>query len=138
MSSAGGEGKKFCTVVNCMDGRVQDPVSAYCRERFRVDFVDTVTEAGPSLLLSRRQESEAVRSILRRVEVSLAEHGSRGIVVVGHHDCAGDPSPMEEQLVSLEQAASFLHKCFGGVEVVALWVGEDWQVREAAVRAPRD
>ena len=135
MDSAEGGRKEFCTVVNCMDGRVQEPVGAFCRKRFRVSFVDTVTEAGPSLLLSRRQGSEEARSILRRVEVSVAGHGSRGIAVVGHHDCAGNPAPMEEQIASLREAVSLLHESFSGVEVIALWVDEEWQVREVAARS---
>jgi len=138
MNSAEGGRREFCTVVNCMDGRVQDPVGAYCRKRFRVSFVDTVTEAGPCLLLSCRQGSEAARSILRRVEVSVAEHNSQGIAVVGHHDCAGNPAPMEEQIASLRTAVSFLHERFSGVEVIALWVDEEWRVREVAARPPGD
>ena len=130
--------REFCTVVNCMDGRVQDPVAAYCRKRFGVSFVDTVTEAGPSLLLSRRQGSEAARSILKKVKVSVAEHGSRGIAVVAHHDCAGYPAPMEEQVSSLLKTVSLLHENFGSVEVIALWVDEEWQVREVAARTPGD
>jgi carbonic anhydrase len=130
--------REFCTVVNCMDGRVQDPVGVYCRKRFGVSFVDTVTEAGPSLLLSRRQESEAARSILRRVELSVGEHGSQGVAVVGHHDCAGNPAPMEEQVASLREAVALLQESFSGVEVIALWVDEEWQVREVAARTPGD
>ena len=38
----------FCTVVNCMDGRVQLPVIRYLQERFEVPYVDSITEVGPS------------------------------------------------------------------------------------------
>ena len=37
----------FCTVVNCMDGRTQSPVNDHLRNRNQVEYVDTITEAGP-------------------------------------------------------------------------------------------
>ena len=37
----------FCTVVNCMDGRVQLPVIRYLQDRIEVLYVDSVTEPGP-------------------------------------------------------------------------------------------
>lgn len=129
---------EFCTAVTCMDGRVQEPVAAYCRERFQAKYVDTVTEAGPSLILAQQGHPETVESIVRRVEISMGEHSSSGIAVVGHHDCAGNPAPEEEQVDSIRKAVAFLHQRFGGAEVIGLWVGEDWQVREVAARAPRD
>jgi len=32
----------YCTVINCMDGRVQLPVIKYLKERFDVDYVDSI------------------------------------------------------------------------------------------------
>ncbi len=77
---------RFCTVVNCMDGRVQLPVIRYLQNRFAVDYVDSVTEAGPNLLLARRRDADAVASILRRVRLSVERHGSVAINLVGHHE----------------------------------------------------
>ena len=42
----------FCTVISCIDGRVQLPVITYLQNRFGVKFVDNVTEAGPVGVLS--------------------------------------------------------------------------------------
>jgi len=62
---------KFCTVVNCMDGRVQLPVNSFLEERFRADYVDTVTEAGPNSILAERYISTLVESIIDRVRISV-------------------------------------------------------------------
>lgn len=121
-----------------MDGRVQEPVAAYCRERFQAKYVDTVTEAGPTFYLAQQGHPETVESIVRRVRISIEEHSSSGIAVVGHHDCAGYPAPEKEQIDSIREAVAALRRRFGGAEVIGLWVGEDWQVREVSARAPRD
>ncbi len=36
----------FGTVINCMDGRTQEPVACWLKERYHLDFVDTITEPG--------------------------------------------------------------------------------------------
>ena len=46
---------KFYTVINCMDGRVQLPVIKYLQKRFNVEYVDSITEAGPNLVLSEHK-----------------------------------------------------------------------------------
>ena len=123
----------FCTVVNCMDGRVQLPVNAFLRERFGAPFVDTVTEPGPNRILGAPDEADAAlaESVLKRVDISVRKHGSRGIAVAGHHDCAGNPSPKQEQLRQLEAAVRLLRSRFPEAEVLGLWVDPDWRVSEA-------
>ncbi|MCK4916316.1 MAG: hypothetical protein KAS89_09095, partial [Candidatus Eisenbacteria sp.] len=78
----------FCTVVNCMDGRVQLPVIRYLQNRFKVLYVDSVTEAGPVRSLAKPADETVSQSILRRVAVS-RKHGSKVVAVVAHDDCAG-------------------------------------------------
>ena len=46
------EDKKFATAISCMDGRVQDPISRYIKEKFNVDYVDTITEPGPNKIIA--------------------------------------------------------------------------------------
>lgn len=122
----------FCTVINCMDGRVQDPVNRYLRERFGVDYVDVITSAGPV----RRVASGNDDPLMRRVDVSVLKHGSRGIAVVAHHDCAGNPRGEEDQRGQLRQAVSRLAESYPGLPVLGLWVDEHWVVSEALVREP--
>ena len=43
---------KFCTAVNCMDGRVQLPVISYMMDRFGADCVDVISEPGPNRIIA--------------------------------------------------------------------------------------
>ncbi|NLP06052.1 hypothetical protein GX411_08905 [Candidatus Fermentibacteria bacterium] len=120
----------FCTVVNCMDGRVQLPVIRYLQKRFNVKYVDSITEAGPNLIMAGQADRTVVESILNRVRISVEKHASVGIGLVGHHDCAGNPAKEEEQLRQLIDGVAFLRFHHGGIPVVGLWVDADWQVKE--------
>lgn len=120
----------FCTVVNCMDGRVQIPVSNYLRDRFGVENVDTVTEAGPNRIVGTQSSYVLLESILDRVKISVRHHGSVGIAIVGHHDCAGNPASEAVQLEHIASAVKYLGERFKELPVIGLWVDGTWQVVE--------
>jgi len=119
----------FCTVVNCMDGRVQLPVNAYLREHFGVAYVDTVTEPGPNGILAAGTDSDRIESILHRIRLSIEHHQSVGLAVAGHHDCAGNPVPKAEQIDDTRAAIDLLHQRFPDLPMVGLWVDENGQVQ---------
>ncbi len=121
----------FYTAVNCMDGRVQLPVIEYLMARHGVRHVDMITEPGPVRILADDEESS--RSIEKRISISLEAHGSAGVVVVAHADCAGNPLGREAQLGQLRKAVSKLAERFPGVPVRGLWVGADWEVEETGI-----
>ena len=120
--------KTFCTVINCMDGRVQLPVNKFLKMYFKAEFVDTITEPGPILILSKQTNKKLVNSILRRTEISVLSHKSKGIAVVGHYDCLGNPSKKKEQIVQIKKAIKFLKKRFSEKEIIGLWVNKKWEV----------
>ena len=120
----------FCTVVNCMDGRIQLPVIEYLQERFKVDYVDSITEPGPNLILARQNDIGIVESIFNRVKISVENHGSVGIAVVGHFNCAGNPAPKEQQAEHTLDAIRCVKCRYGDLEVIGLWVDENWKVSE--------
>jgi hypothetical protein len=113
-----------------MDGRVQIPVIRYLQERFAADFVDVISEPGPNRILSEDSDISAVESIERRIEISVENHGSVGIAVVGHHDCAGNPSSTAEQNQHTTAAVLRIRSSFPHIPVVGLWVGDNWEVIE--------
>lgn len=123
-----GDSGGFCTAINCMDGRTQTPVNEFLAKYFGVAYVDAVTEPGPIRILSEQSNSQLVNSILERVRISVDTHGSVGIGIVAHYDCAGNPVARDEQLVQLRSAVTFIRSSFDGVRVVGLWLGEDWKV----------
>jgi hypothetical protein len=124
--------KKFATVVNCMDGRVQDAVNDYLRKTYHVDFVDTITEAGPVAALANASENaEIVKSVQKRVEVSTDKHFSHLVAVVAHHDCAGNPVDDAEQILQLAAALETIKSMAAHrAKCVGLWVDEKWRVNE--------
>ena len=119
----------FCTAINCMDGRVQLPVINYLMRYFEADYVDSVTETGPNLILAEQKNEALIQSIITRVKVSVEKHKSVGIAVVGHNDCVGNPAQKEEQFTHLEKSVEVLSQYFN-VPIVALWVDENWKVHK--------
>ncbi|MDT8898370.1 hypothetical protein QYE77_08835 [Thermanaerothrix sp. 4228-RoL] len=120
----------FCAAINCMDGRVQQPVIRFLQARFGVPFVDMITEPGPSLILADRSNAVKVQSILERLAISIHNHAAVGIAVVAHHDCAGNPAPREVQIAHLQEAVRFLKTHSEARPILALWVDETWSVTE--------
>ncbi len=120
---------KFCTAINCMDGRVQLPVINYLQKRFQADYVDSITEPGPNLILAKKDNKTLVQSIISRVQISVEKHHSVGIAIVGHYDCAGNPAGKEEQLLHLEDSIDLLRQYFN-IAVITLWVDENREVHE--------
>ncbi len=120
----------FYTVVNCMDGRVQLPVINYIMDRFGVDYVDSITEPGPNRLMAQDADSVIVKGILEKIGISLNRHKSRGVALVGHYDCAGNPSNKGDQIKQLQKAMTIVKKEFPDIHVIMLWVNNDWEVEE--------
>lgn len=120
----------FYTAINCMDGRVQMPVINYLTAHFKVDHIDSVTEAGPVFYLAEKTNSEQTKSILRRTDISIKNHKSRGIAVVAHYDCAGNSADEQKQKEQLAQAVRFLTGRYPKIEITGLWVDSNWSVNE--------
>ncbi len=121
---------KFCTSINCMDGRVQLPIIEYLKNKFRVDYVDMITEAGPNRVIAEQSNAGLLNSIFERIKISIEKHGSKQIAVAGHFDCAGNPKVKDEQLVETLKAVEFLKSEFEDVEIIGLWVDENGSVSE--------
>jgi hypothetical protein len=113
-----------------MDGRVQLPVIRYLQQRFGVSYVDSITEAGPTLILAKKENTALVQGILRRLKVSLDKHNSVGIAIVGHEDCAGNRAPYDEQLAHIRDSVQFLRSQYEDAKVIGLWVDGNWRVHE--------
>ena len=121
---------QFYTVVNCMDGRVQLPVIRYLRKKFDVEYVDSITEAGPNRILAEGADPRTVEAILARVQISVERHRSAGIAIAGHADCAGNPAPEATQIRHIRAAVEFMQGHYPRLPVTGLWVDENWQVHE--------
>ncbi|HUU50048.1 MAG TPA: carbonic anhydrase [Nitrospinota bacterium] len=121
---------RFYTVINCMDGRVQLPVIRYLQKRFNVEYVDSITEAGPNLILSEEKSITSIQSILERLKISIEHHNSVGVAIVGHHDCAGNPAPQNDQIIHIQKAIQFLRQQYENIEIIGIWIDKNWEVHE--------
>ena len=125
----------FVTAINCMDGRTQEPVAAWLKQTYGADYVDTITEPGPDLILAGG-DSGLIDSIHTRLRISVEKHGSRVVAVVAHDHCAGNPVDKTEHLRMLDQSMQRVLEWGFPVTVVGLWVdGDNWQVEKIAERA---
>ena len=112
----------FGTVINSMDGRTQDAANSFLRRRFAVDFVDSITEAGPIRNLAEGAPEATLAGIRARLGVSIEGHGSRQVAVVAHEDCAGNPVGKEIQMVQLDRSLRLVREWFPGVDAIGLWI----------------
>lgn len=119
----------FYTAINCMEGRAQEPIINFIKEEYNVLFVDMITKAGPVKMLSDPSRNN-IETIISCIEISLEKHKSRGIAIVAHHDCAGNPISDEKQKKSLKQAVAFLVNKYVNVSVCGLWVNKNWKVEK--------
>src|SRR6185436_19078103 len=71
----------FACAINCMDGRIQDAVKNYMKERYGVDHVDMVTEPGPNKILAANTSAEVIENIKKRVAVSVQHHGATAVAL---------------------------------------------------------
>ncbi len=120
----------FYTAINCMDGRVQLPVINYLKTRFKVNYIDMVTEPGPVIYLTEKIDSEQTKSIFLRTDISINNHKSTGIAIIAHHDCAGNPVDDQIQISQLTLAAGFLASHYPNIDIIGLWVDSKSSVTE--------
>ena len=126
----------FCTAINCMDGRVQLPTTAFLKERFDVDHVDMITEAGPNRMLGKLTDYNLLQSVIDRVRLSVEQHHSVGIAIVGHYDCAGNPAGKEEQTADTIAAVKRIRQhCsqYKDIPIIGLWIDKNWSVSEISM-----
>jgi len=117
----------FATAINCIDGRVQRPVSEWMRIQYSIDFIDTITQPGPEKTLT--QGPQAIIDVMCvNVGVSVSAHQSQIIAVAAHHGCAGNPVSDEEHQAQIRAACQVVAGWGLPVRVVGLWVNEWWQV----------
>jgi carbonic anhydrase len=117
---------EFAAVINCMDGRVQEPVNEWMKAYTGATYIDVITEAGPDKIMA--STATASRLILKRILVSRDNHHSKQIALVAHHDCAGNPGSKEQHLDHLQQSAKIMATWHLGMTILLLWVDENWKV----------
>ncbi len=119
---------KFGTAINCMDGRVQQPVSDWMKDTFGVDYIDTITEPGADKVLSEGDPNH-VALIRFKAEISVEKHGSEVVVIAGHADCAGNPVPKEKHIDQIKAAMRVIHGWELPVAIYGVWLDMSWKIQ---------
>jgi len=119
--------KTFGTAINCMDGRVQQPVIDWMKETLQVDYVDMITAPGPNKILALGPV-ELQDWIKSRVDISVEKHGSEVIVITGHDDCAGHPVTKDEHITHVEESMNLIREWNLPVKIIGLWIDDSWKV----------
>jgi hypothetical protein len=121
----------FGSAINCIDGRVQRPVSEWMRIQYALDYVDTITQPGPEKALTQGPQT-VIDAIRANVAVSVSAHQSRLIAIAAHHECAGNPVSDAEHKAQVLAACQVIAGWGLPVRVIGLWVNEWWQVEVIA------
>ena len=114
--------KSFATSLSCMDGRVQIPMIDLIKEKYSVDFVDTITAPGIDKVISDGD----VESIKKSVMISVSNHKSSHIVISGHFGCAGNPVSEDEHLTHIKNGVELVKSWNLDADVVGVWIDENF------------
>ena len=118
---------EFATAISCMDGRTQLPLINWAQRKFNVDYLDMITEPGADKLLTEG-DNEVVEKIKRKVTLSLDAHGSRLIIIAGHHDCAANPVTENDHRKQIRNSVKLIASWQLPAQVIGVWINEKWQV----------
>lgn len=114
----------FFTSIGCMDGRVQALIAKYGREKFDAQYPDTITEAGCDGLLAHTDDQRLLESIKSKLLISVEKHNSKGIIVHGHEDCAGNPVDKDHHKEHIKETIEKLKQMLGDhkLEVIGVYI----------------
>jgi Putative carbonic anhydrase len=121
----------FATAINCIDGRVQRPVSDWVKIYAHADSIDAVTMPGPDKVLASGASPKA-ELIRENVGVSVSAHASAVVAIAGHHECAAFPASREEHFAAIRQAMKVVASWGYPVRVIGLYVNEQGLVEEVS------
>ncbi|MCS5528041.1 MAG: hypothetical protein NZ747_02065 [Nitrosopumilus sp.] len=114
--------KSFATSLSCIDGRVQLPMINWIKDKYFVDYVDTITAPGIDKVISDGD----VELIKKSVMISVSNHKSSHIVISGHFGCAGNPVSDEEHLIQIKKSVEIVNSWNLNVDVIGVWIDENF------------
>lgn len=122
-------GNIFVAAINCIDGRIHEPVTEFALRKFNANHVDLITEPGSDKVLSENKALTIIESIKRRTLLSVEKHKSKIVIVTGHHDCAVNPVGKGEHYRQIKKAVQNVKEWNLKVDVYGVWVDEDWEAK---------
>ena len=116
----------FATCLNCIDGRVQQPVADWIKREYIIDYVDMITAPGMDGVLAKPGQIDP--SIIHKINASMDHHNTHHIFIVGHEDCAENPSTDEMHKDHIRVAIDKINRSFALMKIIGLWVALDGAV----------
>ena len=110
----------FATSLSCIDGRVQLPMISWIKDRYSVDFVDTITAPGIDKVIFDGN----VESIKKSIMISISNHKSSHVVISGHFGCAGNPVSDEDHFTHIKKSVEIINSWNLDADVVGVWLDE--------------
>lgn len=121
---------RFGTAINCIDGRTQEPVIDFMKQKYNIDGVDMVTFPGVDGIISSSENSDVIALIRKAVSISIEKHGSQVIAVIGHFDCAGNLGNKEHHYAHIDKSVVEVSSWNLGAEIVGLYVNDKRQIEQ--------
>ena len=121
---------KFGTAINCIDGRTQEPVIDFMKQKYHIDGVDMVTFPGVDGIFCSRENTGDIERIRRAVSISIEKHHSSIIAVIGHFDCAGNPGDNEHHYAHIRMAVHKVSLWKFDAQVAGYYVNDKLQIEE--------
>ena len=121
---------RFGTAINCIDGRTQEPVIDFMKQKYNIDGVDMVTFPGVDGVISNQENSDEIAFIRNAVSISIEKHLSRIIAIVGHFDCAGNPGNREHHYAHIQRAVNEVSSWSFHAQVVGFYVNDKKEIEE--------
>ncbi len=117
-----------------MDGRVQHVMEVMGQEKFDTDYPDTITEAGIVGIIAHNPSQEFLDDLKFKFLVSVDKHHSKGILVDGHQECAGNPvddnTHIEDIKKSVEVIKGLIENKVSVTGVFVKRAGAGWEAEE--------
>lgn len=125
--------RRFGTALLCMDGRIQTETREWMLSHFDLRFVDKITEPGMDGFLAEKSK-EHLEHIREMLLISIKQHGSRFIAVVGHvNSCIGNPVPADVHRKQIRRGMELVRSwlpwdLYHDIKIVGLLLNEEWKV----------
>lgn len=123
---------RFATVINCLDGEVQEPVSTWLKTYASADYVDVITAYAPERALTAGTAAE-LAALQDAVRHSMRTHDLRVLAIASHAGCGGNPVDRAVQIAQIQQAIAVVTSWGVNVPVIGIWVDAHGQVEQAPV-----
>ena len=116
----------YATAISCIDGRARDPLSDWMKQKYLVHYVDLITEPEADAYIVRAAP-EQLAILRQKIGYSMNEHHSEIVVISAHHDCAKGAMSDSDRRRQLKQASQIIAAFELPVQVVGVWLNEQWQ-----------